>query len=63
MGPESRTGLTRAVGEAFASVLLKCSERDFADTALLGSRLIDEFAQRGLVVTRASAMPARGDPQ
>lgn len=47
----------RAVGAAFTSVLLKCSESEFADPALLGARVIGEFERHGLVVARRENRP------
>jgi hypothetical protein len=39
-----------AVGEAFTHALLRCSERDLADTCVIGLRLNDELRKRGLVI-------------
>ena len=39
-----------AVGEAFTNALLRCSERDLADTCVIGLRLNDELRKRGLVI-------------
>jgi hypothetical protein len=38
------------IGEAFTQTLLKTPERDFADTVVLGNRLVEELLERGLTV-------------
>lgn len=45
------------VGEAFTQALLRTPERDFADTVVLGNRLVQELLKRGLTVVPVPRRP------
>jgi hypothetical protein len=45
------------VGEAFTQALLRTPERDFADTVVLGNRLVQELLKRGLTVVPVLRRP------
>jgi hypothetical protein len=48
------------VGEAFTQTLLRTSEREFADTVVLGNRLVEELLKRGLTVAAIDPSPPAG---
>lgn len=48
------TECCQKIGDAFTQTLLRTSERDFADTVVLGNRLVDELRKRGLTITAAA---------
>jgi hypothetical protein len=49
----------RAIATGFASALPTCSDRELAVPAVVGGRILDQLARRGLMVTAASTDPAR----
>jgi hypothetical protein len=48
------------VGEAFTHTLLRSAERDFSDTVVLGTRLVEELHKRGLMVAAIEPSPPAG---
>ena len=45
-------------GDAFTHTLLRSSERDFADSVILGSRLVEELRKRGLAISPITKSPS-----
>jgi transcriptional regulator with XRE-family HTH domain len=55
---QARDERMRAIATAFASALLTCSDRELAVPLVVGERILDQLARRGLMVTAVPRDPA-----
>ncbi len=49
----------KAIGQALADTLLACMEQDRAASAVVGARMSDELARRGLTVVQIPNVPGK----